>query len=81
MTMLRSRFLAGAAAGSATAAWPHQARAQSNAMLRIGTVLVQLYGAPYFGTDAGAFTKAGFDTTVTARRSRPPSPAARWTSA
>jgi NitT/TauT family transport system substrate-binding protein len=65
MTMLRSRFLAGAAAGSATAAWPHQARAQSNAMLRIGTVLVQLYGAPYFGTDAGAFTKAGFDTTVT----------------
>jgi NitT/TauT family transport system substrate-binding protein len=65
MTMLRSRFLAGAAAGSAAAAWPHQARAQSNATLRVGTVLVQLYGAPYFAADAGAFGKAGFDTAVT----------------
>jgi NitT/TauT family transport system substrate-binding protein len=65
MTMLRSRFLAGAAAGSAVAAWPHGARAQSNATLRVGTVLVQLYGAPYFATDAGAFAKAGYDTAVT----------------
>src|SRR5580658_587465 len=71
MTMLRSRFLAGVAAGSAAAAPPHQAWAQSNTMLRVGTVAVQLYGAQYFADAAGAFAKAGFDTAVTSVNNGP----------
>jgi NitT/TauT family transport system substrate-binding protein len=66
MTMLRRRFLASAAAGAAVAAaCPGAARAQTTSTLRVGTVLVQLYGAPYFAGDAGAFAQAGFDTAVT----------------
>jgi NitT/TauT family transport system substrate-binding protein len=65
MAIFRSRFLAGAAAGVVTAALPHAARAQSTTMLRVGTVPVQFYAAPYFSADAGAFAKAGFDMAIT----------------
>src|SRR5277367_2674313 len=65
MPMRRFWFLSGLAAGSATAAWPHPVRAQSDTMLSVGTVAVQLYGAPYFADDAGAFRKAGFETAIT----------------
>jgi NitT/TauT family transport system substrate-binding protein len=68
---VRSRFLAGVGAGMATVACPHEAQAQSNVMLRVGSVPVQFYGAPYFSTDAGAFAKAGLDTTVTSVNNGP----------
>jgi NitT/TauT family transport system substrate-binding protein len=65
MTMLRSSFLAALASSSAAAAIPHVVDAQNAAKLRTATVLVQLYGQPYFVTDAGAFGKIGYDIDVT----------------
>jgi ABC-type nitrate/sulfonate/bicarbonate transport system substrate-binding protein len=71
MPVRRSRFIMGLTASSALAGLPQFAAAQSDATLRVGTVLVQLYGAPYFADEAGSFRKAGFETAITSVNNGP----------
>ena len=63
--MQRSNFIKGLAFGSAAAALPIGTRAQSLSSLRIAATPLQFYAEPYFGADAGAFAKAGYELAVT----------------
>jgi NitT/TauT family transport system substrate-binding protein len=64
MTITRARATAllfgGAALGSAAA----RARAQTNAPLRVGTILLEAAAEVYFAQDQGFFAKAGLDVNV-----------------
>src|SRR5258708_5215054 len=60
----RSAFLAAAAAATAVAACPPGAKAQA-AKLRIGCMMSEPLGQPFYAGEAGAFARAGFDIDVT----------------
>ena len=59
----RSTFLRSAALGCAAAAAPRIASAQL-VPLRVGSLLADVYGEPYYAKAAGTFAKAGFDLGV-----------------
>jgi NitT/TauT family transport system substrate-binding protein len=61
----RSDFIKGLAIGSAALVAPIGASAQSTSTIRIATTPVQFYAEPYFGADAGAFSKAGYELAIT----------------
>jgi NitT/TauT family transport system substrate-binding protein len=63
--MQRSHFIKGLAFGSAAIASPISVSAQSANTLRIATTPVQFYAEPYFGADAGAFSKVGYELAIT----------------
>jgi NitT/TauT family transport system substrate-binding protein len=62
--MERSTFLAGLAAGATGAALPGVAEAQT-VKLKIAAPFSDLFGAPYYGREAGTFARAGFDAEIT----------------
>jgi NitT/TauT family transport system substrate-binding protein len=65
MILRRSSFFTALASSSIATALPRAVRGQSLTKLRAASVLVQLYGQPYFVADAGAFAKIGYDMDVT----------------
>jgi ABC-type nitrate/sulfonate/bicarbonate transport system substrate-binding protein len=63
--MRRSHFIKGLALGSAAIVSPIGESAQSASKLGVATNPVQFYAEPYFGADAGAFSKAGYELAIT----------------
>jgi NitT/TauT family transport system substrate-binding protein len=65
MMMQRSGFIKGLALSSAAIVSPISVSAQSASKILVATTPVQFYAEPYFGADAGAFSKSGYELAIT----------------